>query len=448
MINSSGLMKSKDLGFFNGIKGELITLLTGLVSFSLLADSFFNQLKDIFVIDAEASILLFIRLYFIWPVLAILIWLTLINDKTGLKKYMMSDKSPRSMKVHLFVLIGSLIITQLLFIMSRNDDFTFLCWWDLLLIIGYAIRLIKLKPLNTGKFRHLYRQAKIQFVVSFGLILLVGTYYFRNRTQDKSHLFSCIIDDAGKAMRDLSQSRQRKDTLQINLYGSTKILVKEISQLGGAKDKEAIKKEIDQLQGKINLIRVEIFEQEHNSLSDYREKMKPLVDMMQVRGMAIFGISVLFLLGIWYNSYVLRLQSETGEKYPEITISKVSVYFIFLLAIPFFKPNKKENIDPEHPFLSTSIIEWRKAGGVASQTFMPGAENYDEKLKAELEAMNARMNGIEEVSIGIKQELRETRQHVSNLDSSFEIMKDQTRDIFAISKDMAGKQSQRIQKND
>jgi hypothetical protein len=39
--------KEHDLGFFNGIKAELIPLIAGLVSFTLLVDTAVNQIEDI-----------------------------------------------------------------------------------------------------------------------------------------------------------------------------------------------------------------------------------------------------------------------------------------------------------------------------------------------------------------------------------------------------------------
>ena len=76
----------RDLGFFNGIKTELITLVAGFALFSLLVDTLINHIGDFFSVDVETSTKLFVWFYFIAPVVCLLIWILLINYKAGLKK--------------------------------------------------------------------------------------------------------------------------------------------------------------------------------------------------------------------------------------------------------------------------------------------------------------------------------------------------------------------------
>lgn len=69
-------MESKrDLGFFNGVKAEIIPLIAGLVSFTLLAEDAVNQIEKIFHAEGEIGVIVFISIYFVIPVLFIVCWL-------------------------------------------------------------------------------------------------------------------------------------------------------------------------------------------------------------------------------------------------------------------------------------------------------------------------------------------------------------------------------------
>jgi len=58
---------------------------------------------------------------------------------------------------------------------------------------------------------------------------------------------------------------------------------------------------------------------------------------------------------IWFEAYSSKLKSEekrTKEEFSEINTSRVAIYLLFLLTIPFFKPIDEKSINLDKPYLS------------------------------------------------------------------------------------------------
>ncbi len=57
---------------------------------------------------------------------------------------------------------------------------------------------------------------------------------------------------------------------------------------------------------------------------------------------------------VWYHAYRTQLEMEDQNPYSEIWISKISIYVLFLLIIPFFKPIKKDSVSFTKPYIGSS----------------------------------------------------------------------------------------------
>ena len=57
---------------------------------------------------------------------------------------------------------------------------------------------------------------------------------------------------------------------------------------------------------------------------------------------------------VWYHAYRTQLEMEDENPYSEISISKISIYVLFLLIIPFFKPIKKDSVSFTKPYIGSS----------------------------------------------------------------------------------------------
>jgi hypothetical protein len=374
--------KERDLGFFNGIKAELIPLAIGLASFTLLADQAINQLGSLFNLDEMEGIYFFIGIYFIAPVVLILLWLTWVNNKDGLKEDLIKHKKSLLSILVLAILVSfPLMIAS--FFLAELKTYLVLSLILLGVIFIYLAVVWGDKRRNYARKRE-YRQAGIQMVVVVSSLLIVWTLYFHNaikygelktewanpnvslreyidsaagvrknhRTIMKaSNIFISHLRDFTTLPRvttilpdSLSWDRVKSNlSKNFNLTFSKK--KRDDSSLTEAfKDINKEKLNTDSLHYVISRVQEE-------SLKGYKHGWVPWLLMVQFKGLLLFNLLVFFLLVVWYHSYKSQLLIKDGPEYSETNISKVSVYFLFLLIIPFFKPFEEESITFGKPYL-------------------------------------------------------------------------------------------------
>jgi ribosomal protein L18E len=92
---------------------------------------------------------------------------------------------------------------------------------------------------------------------------------------------------------------------------------------------------------------------------EYRIYWSAWLRTVQYRGLVLFALITLFLLVVWYYAYTSWLDTEETKEKPrenfsEINISKISIYIIFLLTIPFFKPITRDSTAFSKPYITFS----------------------------------------------------------------------------------------------
>jgi hypothetical protein len=89
-------------------------------------------------------------------------------------------------------------------------------------------------------------------------------------------------------------------------------------------------------------------------LEDHQPIWAYWLQIVQFKGLLLFTTMILFLMVVWYHAYRTQLEMEDQNPYSEIWISKISIYVLFLLIIPFFKPIKKDSVSFSKPYIGSS----------------------------------------------------------------------------------------------
>jgi hypothetical protein len=388
--------KERDLGFFNGIRAELIPLIAGLISFTLLIEDAINEIENIFSLSEGASIFVFITFYFIVPVSFVFIWLTVINHKDGLKRQLANDwKSPFTFLVSVILLL--FIVLMAGFFLMRLASYFILVIIIFILVLIYAGCVLIKKPANQIKYRREYRQARYQFGFVFSLLFLFWTFYFLqyynvfqhyNKCGEPSHA-ECKDDGQKKweyGQSDLSsliqtsaniRSDYRKNTESaqniISLYPDLIYFSngdfydkskKEILQSFNDLKKDSAGKILNPKEFDLLLLkRVKLIEKrdsvhyvayrvQQKMLKNFKASWAQWLQLVQVKGLLLFISFIFFLLVIWYHAYKAQLERNSKEDFSEVWISKLSLYVLFLLIIPFFKPIQEDNISFGKPYVT------------------------------------------------------------------------------------------------
>jgi hypothetical protein len=407
--------KEKDLGFFNGIKTELIPIIAGLVSFTLLVEQATNNISDFFSISEKAGTMLFVISYFIVPVVGLIIWITLVNYHDGLKKRIRSDWKSRYSWPFL-ILLSLLIILCVLFFVVEVLVYTLVSVVFVFVASAVAVVLLLRNRANRYKFRRERYQANWQFGIVFLLLVAFWGLYFglnfipRNansvgakvkpQSEDEyaarksamnQGLFDSAFEKAITAREDTDtrneQSRDFADLFQNYIYrlcpcdsvddakqiALLKSSFEKIVRLDSCncldnKASEERKPKILTKAGSLpkpeyfsiyntETLKYQIDTQLKRQDDRYRIYWSAWLRSVQYRGLMLFALTTLFLLAVWYFAYTASLESQKndgqpGEYFSEINISKISLYIIFLLTIPFFKPVTRENTVFAKPYIT------------------------------------------------------------------------------------------------
>ena len=377
--------KEHDLGFFNGIKAELIPLIAGLVSFTLLVDTAVNQIEDIFSVAAYGGILIFVFLYFITPSFFILSWIFWLNNKDGLKNRLFeAPKSPISISV---IGIGLLLLLcTLLFFEIGFKAYLLLICITITFILAYGFQLLAKKPKMSFTYKREYRQAAYQLCITIvGLLLLWSVYFYRytqhprsefrekwkNQAQQENLLVS--IDKAGKSREDYKDYSKAIESILAHyddlIYlpeadlkkRSNDSIVKWVNSLKSKYLESNYKKRFsdllksrDSLKQKKDSIHQMLYKIQVAKLEDHQPIWAYWLQIVQFKGLLLFTTMILFLMVVWYHAYRTQLEMEDQNPYSEIWISKISIYVLFLLIIPFFKPIKKDSVSFTKPYIGSS----------------------------------------------------------------------------------------------
>lgn len=381
--------KERDIGFFNGIKAELIPLGVGLASFTLLADQAINQLGSFFSLGDKEGIWLFIFIYFIAPVILIIVWLALVNHNDGLKERLLKNwTSPKSIFVWL-ITIGILLSPLAIFLLSVKNYLVLalIIFVFILFYLGFVVWSESRK--NYSLEREL-RQARVQMGTLVACLMVVWWFYFFNMIS-YGEFKTEWEEDGGSLITSIDQGAFVRKEHEATMSASSKLtnhlrdftMLPRDERLGNYGLRwEAVKNELwenfritfrknnepiqlreiftemvsakkldtDSLQYVINRVQAE-------SLQTYKHQWAPWLRTVQFKGLLLFNLLMFFLLVIWYHSYTSQLLTNDSSEYSETSISKISIYFLFLLIIPFFKPFKEDTISFGKPYLGngTSI---------------------------------------------------------------------------------------------
>jgi hypothetical protein len=377
--------KEHDLGFFNGIKSELIPLIAGLVSFTLLVNTAVNQIEDIFSVGAYGGILIFVFLYFITPSFFILSWVFWLNNKDGLKNRLFEvPKSPISITV---IGIGLLLLLcTLLFFKIGFRSYLLLICITITFILAYGFQLLAKKPKMSFTYKREYRQAAYQLCITIvGLLVLWTIYFYRytqhprsefhkkwtSKAQDENLLDSMFI--AGKSRNDYKDYLKSIESILAHyddlIYlpeadlkkRSNDSIVKWVNSLKSKYLESNYKKRFsyllksrDSLRQKKDSIHQMLYKIQVAKLEDHQPIWAYWLQIVQFKGLLLFTTMILFLMVVWYHAYRTQLEMEDQNPYSEIWISKISIYVLFLLIIPFFKPIKKDSVSFTKPYIGSS----------------------------------------------------------------------------------------------
>lgn len=402
----------RDLGFFNGVKAELLPLIAGLVSFTLLVEEAVNHIESFLSIDLKASTKLFVIIYFVAPVIAVLYWITGFNYREGLKA-IICEKRSHFFSIFVFVLLGLIVLLVFAFFLVPANLFGLLSSATILLQLIFLIFLSLRKRSNTFNFRRESKQAKMQmWIVFVGLITFWVTYYWRTfytndnkqykaetkeayRNALNDRLFVGSFDTAlvkrkeykkkDSLAKEFLKSYQRyafrlnpRDceacinlTLNFNDLVDTALHVAQVTDScfcrppakkthSRASTQNCEDKNRDRCTASTDfftssnsgLIRYYIDESLKAADRAYRTHWSAWLRTVQYRGLLLFLTVVLFFLLAWYYSYIEWLETDMKGDFSEINISKISVYILFLLTVPFFKPVTEENTVFDKPHVS------------------------------------------------------------------------------------------------
>jgi len=432
--------EKKDLGFLEGIKGELIPILIGLAAFPFLVETLINEIESFLLVKESTGIILFNVLYFIIPTIVVFGWLVWINSHQGLKALYFTPVS--SLKKILIVLISCLLffLAVIAFFYLSNLWFFLFSIVAFILIIGYlALVHGNYHSIGDQKTDELYHQAKKQFqFATTALIVLIFIYFtfhifstsdkryelnFKESlpfiekilvsASDRARLKSwdefidsipnsipsfphvdaedsiqleelkkvvSSVDDAAysnsiyKKLRDkneqqnqdLSNARKKIEELAKQIKSNMEQLLHVDEKKGGDIENKIHwlkndsiswrKKENDALNRKATTLKEFIKYHQKQLLHSYQQSTKQWLIISQFKGLLLFTLLILFLIVIWYDAYTLRLTSTT-EEFSEINTARISIYLIFLLTIPIFKPIDEKAIDLDKPYISISRDE-------------------------------------------------------------------------------------------
>jgi hypothetical protein len=380
--------KERDLGFFNGIKAELIPLIIGLVSFPLVVDTSLNHLESLFFIDDKFGIILFIAIYFIAPVVMILGWITLMNYRDGLKKELLKTKESSLFLLVVVILIGFLLLMAGVFLLNVR-------YFLLVGGIQFALLLVYLRLIGIVAKRknymydREYRQAGIQVCIVTILLCVFWGFYFsasifkgefkKDWMLPDVNLYK-LIEQGANSREKYNKTSKSADQLLSSLNDFTLLPKRSIPLLDSLKLSwsEVVESHHQQFHiildnknhhsflvdsaftqvsktQKINLdsARYVINRLQAQALQKYKSAWAPWLRVIQFKGLLLFYLLLQFLLIIWYHSYKNQLTANDPSEYSEIGISKVCIYILFLLIVPFFKPIKEDTITFGKPYVGS-----------------------------------------------------------------------------------------------
>jgi|GEM_PF-5852079 hypothetical protein len=521
-----GKNQSQDLGFIEGIKGELITLIAGLISFTLLAEKAFNEIESFFSMNEVNAMEAFAILYFFMPVVFILFWLAFINSKKGLKLYYWQQHPdivrPPLLRFVIIALSGLIILLTILFVVA-------VCWWDgewwLHLIIGsisgmlvliYASQILKRnrkakidsngQPVPGSEENNtLFYQADRQFwTVLIALTILFLAHFvtlycpsddttdgllhkqlnnsidlsgnarqkliaYRDSTEKLFNEYPAYLRDSASFKSLLNEIKkddkefvvkkeltndsvllsmqtrydiatkkldtvekyidalikeQKRDKLKI--YSIKKIYNKEdknlmrtlnaeINSLGKTTEKlKGYEKQYKLYKEQITSTLFSIIKHAQGKLTEgYKRTSKTWLNIARAKGLLIFNLIILALLCIWYDAYTLqlinkqlKLNSGATKKevskiyYSEVNISRMSVYIIFLLIIPFFKPVEERDIGIDKPYISFTTNN--AVEPVTPQQAMEGPTSSNELLSETARKIDTVYNKTEVIKTALR----------------------------------------------
>lgn len=373
--------QSQELGFLDGVHSQLIALIAGFVSFAVLSEKALNEIKSFFGVCEASAMKIFVSLYFLFPILFILVWLRWYNSNKGLKKYYSDgpDFNPLESRKFSKRLIFSIFILQATYIFIFCIDFSYsssLSLWALVIlsvacltcIILYGVSLVwknfkSLRQSLDDDGFHLLKQARGQFIF-FGLIIIffwllhfgksfrvsdlgflknqidsaanareifrkfkIGLNSFNSSYPSFPHTdsisFHRLIGEL-KSEKYFSQIVS-KDKISDTLYLETKNKINEISRLLAS---SVPHKDIQMRHNNLkNLIEEYFFswiKVKNNLLANrYKENSAKWLNTVRYLGLMIFNLAILFLLCVWYDAYSLRLYHCRVEKEKQLTALKI-----------------------------------------------------------------------------------------------------------------------------
>jgi hypothetical protein len=394
----------RDLGFFNGIKTEAIPLIAGLISFTLLIETGVNNISSFFNIDETQSTITFVIVYFIVPVLGLILWLTLVNYHDGLKRRIWDDRKS-SYSWPFMILIILLLMLCVLFLLSGVLYFNIIALLFLTLIIGLATALLYRSRVKIIKYRRERYQANYQFALVFILLTFFWAIYLylnfspsrkdirqgikstsltKENTLRKQAMNQCLFESL---FREVIGIRGKSDTLNRDVNSFTTNFQEHIYNLCSydsveenrldscfnkivqAKSNNCLQRDSSyRIKAKATLpnfysiknaelIKYQLDKRLKEQDKEYRLYWSAWLRTVQYRGLVLFILTALFLLTIWFYAYTVWLESQENDdkneqNISEIYISKISIYIIFLLVIPFFKPITSENTSFAKPYIT------------------------------------------------------------------------------------------------
>lgn len=300
-----------------------------------------------------------------------------MNYHDGLKAYFSQEK--RAPIVWLVLMILLIVIGLILTIYSFTaEEFLNLALVGFVLILIYAIWLLFQQGLYIP-YKREYRQAKWQFGLTITFLLAIWIPYFYpyiNYPNDdklwkewdsiKTYELSKAIDAASGARKLYREQSKAAESFLDHLpdyFFAPKDSVAALT----AKEKavEALSKHYSEIWQSVNIdfknsikrfnidsIRYIVYRKQMANLTKYQDEWAPWLMIIQFKGLLIFSLLTLFLMAIWYHSYHLQLDGRNSEEFSEIAISKLSIYILFLLITPFFKPIEKSKISFGKPYIT------------------------------------------------------------------------------------------------
>jgi hypothetical protein len=396
--------KERDLGFFNGIKTEAIPLIAGLISFTLLVEKAVNNISSFFSISEKESTIFFVIVYFIVPVLGLIFWLTLVNYNDGLKKRIWDN--PRSSYSWPFLaLLFLLLLLCVLFLAWGVFYFNIIALVFLALVTGLAIVLLRRPRGKSTKYKRESYQANYQFALVFVLLTIFWAIYlsfnflFPGTDTNQGEEYTSLIKEDSLRKQAMNQClfdsffckvmgiRGKSDALnrEVNSFNANfqehiynlcpydsveeNRLDSTFQKIVQVKSSNCLQRDSSNIVNAIfmlpdfyssmnsELIKYQLDRKLKEQDKEYRVYWSAWLRTVQYRGLVLFALTVLFLLTIWFYAYTVWLESheiddKNEQNISEIYISKISIYIIFLLVIPFFKPITSENTSFAKPYIT------------------------------------------------------------------------------------------------